>query len=107
MALQFFLYYYFPSHVPSIYIIYIAPFLVFSISSIHKKIAYAVADEEKVMEVQRKRHYGPNVSLKGRVSKLGKLDDVSDDGSDGHPPRKFLDNVVPNVYGTVAAKVIF
>ncbi|RLN03180.1 hypothetical protein C2845_PM13G05560 [Panicum miliaceum] len=43
-------------------------------------------DEEKVMEFQRKRHYGPDVSLKGRVSKLGKLEDVSDDASDECPP---------------------
>ncbi|XP_039816573.1 protein FORGETTER 1-like isoform X4 [Panicum virgatum] len=42
-------------------------------------------DEEKVMEFQRKRHYGPDMSLKGRVSKLGKLEDVSDNGSDEHP----------------------
>ena len=42
------------------------------------------------MEFQRKRHYGPDVSLKGRVSKLGKLEDVSDNGSDEHPARKFL-----------------
>jgi len=37
------------------------------------------------MEFQRKRHYGPDMSLKGRVSKLGKLEDVSDNGSDEHP----------------------
>ncbi|CAL5011046.1 unnamed protein product [Urochloa decumbens] len=43
-------------------------------------------DEEKVMEFQRKRHYGPDVSLKGRVSKLGKVEDVSDDGSGEYPP---------------------
>ncbi|CAO2168418.1 unnamed protein product [Urochloa humidicola] len=43
-------------------------------------------DEEKVMEFQRKRHYGPDVSLKGRVSKLGKVEDASDDGSGDYPP---------------------
>ncbi|OEL13043.1 Protein strawberry notch-like protein 1, partial [Dichanthelium oligosanthes] len=45
-----------------------------------------VIDEEKVMEFQRKRHYGPDLSLKGRVSKLGKMEDVSDDGSYECPP---------------------
>lgn len=43
-------------------------------------------DEEKVTEVQRKRHYGPDVSSKGRVRKLAKMEDVSDDGMDGHSP---------------------
>ncbi|KAF0899526.1 hypothetical protein E2562_020008 [Oryza meyeriana var. granulata] len=38
--------------------------------------------EEKVAEVQRKRHYGPDVSFKGRVRKLAKMEDLSDDGSD-------------------------
>jgi hypothetical protein len=58
------------------------------------------------MEFQRKRHYGPDVSLKGRVSKLGKLEDVSDAGSDEYPPRKFLDKVVYSdcYYGIAVAK---
>uniref|UniRef100_A0A0D9X5G9 PHD-type domain-containing protein n=1 Tax=Leersia perrieri TaxID=77586 RepID=A0A0D9X5G9_9ORYZ len=38
--------------------------------------------EEKVAEVQRKRHYGPDVSFKGRARKLAKMEDISDDGSD-------------------------
>lgn len=42
------------------------------------------------MEFQRKRHCGSDGPLKGRVSKLGKLEDVSDNGSDDCPPRKFL-----------------
>ncbi|KAM3213142.1 hypothetical protein ACQJBY_065881 [Aegilops geniculata] len=41
--------------------------------------------EEKVTEVQRKRHYGPDVSLKGRVRKLAKMED-SDDEMDPHSP---------------------
>ena len=61
------------------------------------------------MEFQRKRHYGPDMSLKGRVSKLGKLEDVSDDGVEEYPPRKFLDKVVYSdcyvwTYGTAVAK---
>ncbi|KAK1609385.1 hypothetical protein QYE76_033058 [Lolium multiflorum] len=42
--------------------------------------------EEKVTEVQRKRHYGLDVSLKGRVRKLTKMGDGSDDGMDAHSP---------------------
>ncbi|XP_015695528.2 protein FORGETTER 1-like [Oryza brachyantha] len=38
--------------------------------------------EEKIAEAQRKRHYGPDVSFKGRVRKLAKMEDLSDDGSD-------------------------
>jgi hypothetical protein len=55
---------------------------------------YAVAGEEKVQEFQHKRHYGSDMSLKGRVSKLGKKEDVSEDGGDEYPPRKFSDKVV-------------
>ncbi|KAF8692024.1 hypothetical protein HU200_039971 [Digitaria exilis] len=43
-------------------------------------------DEENVMEFQRKRHCGSDGSLKGRVSKHGKLENVSDNGSDDYPP---------------------
>ncbi|XP_020401317.1 protein FORGETTER 1 isoform X1 [Zea mays] len=42
--------------------------------------------EEKVQEFQHKRHYGSDMSLKGRVSKLGKKEDVSEDGGDEYPP---------------------
>ncbi|KAL6659053.1 hypothetical protein ACP70R_003093 [Stipagrostis hirtigluma subsp. patula] len=42
--------------------------------------------EEKVVECQRKRHYGPDVSFKERVSKLGKMEDACDDASDEYPP---------------------
>jgi hypothetical protein len=42
--------------------------------------------EEKVTEVQRKRHYGPNIFLKGRVRKLLKMEDGSDDGMNVHSP---------------------
>nr|CAB3482436.1 unnamed protein product [Digitaria exilis] len=54
-------------------------------------------DEENVMEFQRKRHCGSDGSLKGRVSKHGKLENVSDNGSDDYPPRKFLDYIADSV----------
>uniref|UniRef100_A0A0D3GXJ8 PHD-type domain-containing protein n=1 Tax=Oryza barthii TaxID=65489 RepID=A0A0D3GXJ8_9ORYZ len=38
--------------------------------------------DEKVAEVQRKRHYGPDVCFKGRARKLAKMEDESDDGTD-------------------------
>ena len=34
------------------------------------------------------------MSLKGRVSKLGKKEDVREDGGDEYPARKFSDKVV-------------
>ncbi|WVZ94507.1 hypothetical protein U9M48_040390 [Paspalum notatum var. saurae] len=40
----------------------------------------------EIMEFQRKRQNGPSLSMKGRVSKLGKMEDLSDDGSDEYPP---------------------
>ncbi|KAG0522949.1 hypothetical protein BDA96_07G081700 [Sorghum bicolor] len=40
--------------------------------------------EEKVQEFQHKRH-GSDMSLKGRVSKLGKKEDVNADGGDEYP----------------------
>lgn len=55
---------------------------------------YILVGEEKVAEVQRKRHYGPDVSFKGQVKKLAKMEDVSDDGSDEYSPRKFLENLL-------------
>ena len=54
---------------------------------------YAVASEEKVQEFQHKRH-GSDMSLKGRVSKLGKKEDVREDGGDEYPAHKFSDKVV-------------
>lgn len=53
---------------------------------------FILVGEEKVTEVQRKRHYGPDQSLKGRVKKPAKMEDGSDDGMDVHSPRKFLEN---------------
>ncbi|KAF2918631.1 protein FORGETTER 1 isoform X3 [Oryza sativa Japonica Group] len=38
--------------------------------------------DEKVAEVQRKRHYGPDVCFKGQARKLAKMEDESDDGTD-------------------------
>jgi hypothetical protein len=55
---------------------------------------FILVGEEKVTEVQRKRHYGLDVSLKGRVRKLTKMGDGSDDGMDAHSPRKFLENLL-------------
>ncbi|BAF23186.2 Os08g0223700 [Oryza sativa Japonica Group] len=44
--------------------------------------------DEKVAEVQRKRHYGPDVCFKGQARKLAKMEDESDDGTDEYslPP---------------------
>jgi hypothetical protein len=54
---------------------------------------YILVGEEKVPEVHRKRHYGPNISLKGRVRKLSKMEDGSDDAMDVNSPCKFLENL--------------
>ncbi|XP_052151662.1 protein FORGETTER 1-like [Oryza glaberrima] len=42
--------------------------------------------EEKVTEIHRKRHSAPDVSFKGRVRKVAKLVEVSDDDSDDYSP---------------------
>ncbi|KAG2568646.1 hypothetical protein PVAP13_7NG407100 [Panicum virgatum] len=42
--------------------------------------------EEKVTEIQRKRHSAPDVSFKGRVRKIAKVVDVSDDDTDDYSP---------------------
>jgi hypothetical protein len=46
--------------------------------------------EEKVTEIQRKRHSALDVSFKGRVRKVAKMVDVSDDDTDDYSPCKFL-----------------
>ncbi|OEL18433.1 Protein strawberry notch-like protein 1 [Dichanthelium oligosanthes] len=42
--------------------------------------------EEKVTEIQRKRHSALDVSFKGRVRKVAKVVDVSDDDTDDYSP---------------------
>uniref|UniRef100_R7W7P3 Uncharacterized protein n=1 Tax=Aegilops tauschii TaxID=37682 RepID=R7W7P3_AEGTA len=42
--------------------------------------------EEKVTEIQRKRHSAQDVSFKGRVRKVAKMEDVSDDDSGDYSP---------------------
>nr|CAB3485712.1 unnamed protein product [Digitaria exilis] len=42
--------------------------------------------EEKVTEIQRKRHSAPDISFKGRVRKVAKMVDVSDDDTDDYSP---------------------
>ncbi|RLM74220.1 protein strawberry notch-like [Panicum miliaceum] len=42
--------------------------------------------EEKVTEIQRKRHSALDVSFKGRVRKVAKIVDVSDDDTDDYSP---------------------
>ncbi|CAL5069870.1 unnamed protein product [Urochloa decumbens] len=42
--------------------------------------------EEKVTEIQRKRHSEMDVSFKGRVRKVAKMVDVSDDDTDDYSP---------------------
>ncbi|KAL6843730.1 hypothetical protein ACP4OV_026301 [Aristida adscensionis] len=42
--------------------------------------------EEKVAEIQRKRHSALDVSFKGRVRKVAKMQDVSDDDTDDYSP---------------------
>nr|CAB3488213.1 unnamed protein product [Digitaria exilis] len=42
--------------------------------------------EEKVTEIQRKRHSAPYISFKGRVRKVAKMVDVSDDDTDDYSP---------------------
>ncbi|KAL5216267.1 hypothetical protein ABZP36_007668 [Zizania latifolia] len=42
--------------------------------------------EEKVTEIQHKRHSAPDVSFKGRVRKVARLVEVSDDDSDDYSP---------------------
>ncbi|WVZ87057.1 LOW QUALITY PROTEIN: hypothetical protein U9M48_033752 [Paspalum notatum var. saurae] len=45
-----------------------------------------IAREEKVTEIQRKRHSALDVSFKGRVRKVAKMVDVSDDDTDDYSP---------------------
>ncbi|KAG8043407.1 hypothetical protein GUJ93_ZPchr0458g22878, partial [Zizania palustris] len=45
-----------------------------------------VSGEEKVTEIQHKRHSAPDVSFKGRVRKVARLVEVSDDDSDDYSP---------------------
>ncbi|RCV35324.1 hypothetical protein SETIT_7G231900v2 [Setaria italica] len=42
--------------------------------------------EEKVTEIQRKRHSALDVSFKGRIRKVAKMVDVSDDDTDDYSP---------------------
>ncbi|XP_062226679.1 protein FORGETTER 1-like isoform X2 [Phragmites australis] len=42
--------------------------------------------EEKVTEIQRKRHSALDISFKGRVRKVAKMEDVSDDDTDDYSP---------------------
>jgi hypothetical protein len=55
--------------------------------------------EEKVTEIHRKRHSAPDVSFKGRVRKVAKLVEVSDDDSDDYSPCKFVGNYLIFVSG--------
>ncbi|KAI5011295.1 hypothetical protein ZWY2020_013432 [Hordeum vulgare] len=48
--------------------------------------------EEKVTEIQRKRHSAPDVSFKGRVRKVAKMEEVSDDDSDDYSPSESSDH---------------
>ncbi|KAF0930629.1 hypothetical protein E2562_033825 [Oryza meyeriana var. granulata] len=55
--------------------------------------------EEKVTEINRKRHSAPDVSFKGRVRKVAKVVEVSDDDSDDYSPCKFIGNYLILVSG--------
>ncbi|KAM3389261.1 hypothetical protein ACQJBY_011405 [Aegilops geniculata] len=48
--------------------------------------------EEKVTEIQRKRHSAQDVSFKGRVRKVAKMEDVSDDDSGDYSPSESSDH---------------
>jgi len=52
----------------------------------------ALLGEEEVTEIQRKRHSALDVSFKGRVRKVAKMVDVSDDDTDDYSPCKFPGN---------------
>ena len=43
-----------------------------------------------VTEIQRKRHSALDVSFKGRVRKVAKMEDVSDNDTDDYSPCKFI-----------------
>lgn len=58
---------------------------------------YTLLGEEKVTEIQRKRHSAPYISFKGRVRKVAKMVDVSDDDTDDYSPCKFPGNYVVSV----------
>lgn len=60
---------------------------------------YIFLGEEKVTEIHRKRHSAPDVSFKGRVRKVAKLVEVSDDDSDDYSPCKFVGNYLIFVSG--------
>ncbi|CAM0902689.1 unnamed protein product [Alopecurus aequalis] len=47
---------------------------------------------EEVTEIQRKRHSAPDISFKGRVRKVAKMEDVSDDDSDDYSPSESSDH---------------